>query len=46
MRAGDVHVLDEQAHQVLPLRAVEVIDDAADLLREVVDSAAEQVALD
>jgi hypothetical protein len=40
-----VYVLDEQAHQVLPLRAVELIDDAADLLGEVVHPAAEQVAV-
>ncbi|MPZ67835.1 MAG: hypothetical protein GEU83_20900 [Pseudonocardiaceae bacterium] len=45
MRAGDVHVLDEQPHQLLALLAVELIDDAADLLGEVGDAPAEQVAV-
>jgi hypothetical protein len=45
LRAGDVHLLDEQAHQLLALRPVELIDDAADLRREVGHAATEQVAV-
>jgi hypothetical protein len=44
VRTGDVHVFDEQAHQLLSLGAVELIDDAADLFGEVGDAPAEQVA--
>lgn len=40
-----MHVLDEQAHQLLPLCPVELIDDAADLLSEVADPASEQIAV-
>jgi hypothetical protein len=39
-----VHVFDEQAHQLLALLGVELIDDATDLLGEVGHASAEQVA--
>ena len=41
--AGDADLLDEQPAEVLFLGVVELVDDAADLAGEVVDSAAELV---
>ena len=43
MPAGDVDLFDEEAQQLLFLVEVEVVDDAADPVGEVVDAAAELV---